>query len=313
MKFTIKNHLLYKDGVQVENKRTVRKSSGLLPKNPDLVIHYTVGENTDAMVAALTLPGAGGGAAHLVIGRDGEVVQIETFRHKLWHAGRSSWKGRKSLNRSSIGIEICNQGWLNERREDGSWRQSVSYKGRSYKTRWHPPSTVMVARHENPAVYIPTKGPGAKANVPGWSKYTKAQKEVLEALVPVLVDYYDVREVVGHDDISPGRKQDPGPDLAAIVDRWNKLTRTGDNDVILTDPVDPVKPINSKYPVLGKGDRGWWVKKLQKSLYELGIKSVGKADGIFGRNTDSAVRLFQMKKGLTVDGVVGPNTWTKLT
>jgi peptidoglycan hydrolase-like protein with peptidoglycan-binding domain len=35
-------------------------------------------------------------------------------------------------------------------------------------------------------------------------------------------------------------------------------------------------------------------------------------DGIFGPDTNSAVRFFQQDVGLTVDGIVGPNTWNRL-
>ena len=35
-------------------------------------------------------------------------------------------------------------------------------------------------------------------------------------------------------------------------------------------------------------------------------------DGIFGSKTDEAVRAFQRQKHLTVDGIVGPRTWTAL-
>jgi hypothetical protein len=43
-----------------------------------------------------------------------------------------------------------------------------------------------------------------------------------------------------------------------------------------------------------------------------GVTSPGPYDGIFGSGTYSSVRSFQYKYGLTVDGKVGQNTWTKL-
>lgn len=42
-------------------------------------------------------------------------------------------------------------------------------------------------------------------------------------------------------------------------------------------------------------------------------RAVGvKPDGIFGHNTEVAVKSYQSKHGLTADGIVGPNTWNKL-
>lgn len=57
-----------------------------------------------------------------------------------------------------------------------------------------------------------------------------------------------------------------------------------------------------------QGDRNQYVKICQKYL-GFDAKDI---DGIFGSQTDKAVRDFQGKNGLVVDGVVGVQTWTKL-
>jgi cell wall-associated NlpC family hydrolase len=53
--------------------------------------------------------------------------------------------------------------------------------------------------------------------------------------------------------------------------------------------------------LLRKGDRGPSVSALQSQL------GIG-ADGVFGPQTDAAVRAFQSRNGLIVDGIVGPQT-----
>ena len=57
--------------------------------------------------------------------------------------------------------------------------------------------------------------------------------------------------------------------------------------------------------LLRKGDRGPDVKKVQQALDI-------PADGIFGSQTEGAVKQFQLEQKLTVDGIVGPNTWDAL-
>lgn len=59
--------------------------------------------------------------------------------------------------------------------------------------------------------------------------------------------------------------------------------------------------------ILKMGDRGTKVKTLQQKLTSLGYSTKG-TDGIFGYNTEQAVRKFQRDHHLTVDGVVGPTT-----
>jgi N-acetylmuramoyl-L-alanine amidase len=59
------------------------------------------------------------------------------------------------------------------------------------------------------------------------------------------------------------------------------------------------------------GSRGDEVTNIQKKLKQWGYYK-GKVDGIFGYQTYKAVRYFQYKNGLKVDGVVGPETLSAL-
>jgi len=58
-------------------------------------------------------------------------------------------------------------------------------------------------------------------------------------------------------------------------------------------------------------NRGNDVKELQSMLNSFGYNA-GKADGIFGRNTEKAVKEFQKNNKLNADGIVGARTWASL-
>ena len=45
-------------------------------------------------------------SAHLLIRRDGEIVQFVPFHARAWHAGVSAWRHRVACNDFSIGIEL---------------------------------------------------------------------------------------------------------------------------------------------------------------------------------------------------------------
>lgn len=66
------------------------------------------------------------------------------------------------------------------------------------------------------------------------------------------------------------------------------------------------------YPTLRQGSRGTYVWFLQ-SLLESNLIPVSGIDGIFGANTERAVRTYQENNSLAVDGIVGPNTWNSIT
>ncbi|MFF7164824.1 protein kinase [Streptomyces sp. NPDC008086] len=62
-----------------------------------------------------------------------------------------------------------------------------------------------------------------------------------------------------------------------------------------------------------RGDKGRRVLQVQCMLTKRGYSLGGSGvDGKFGADTESAVRLFQSDKGLSVDGEVGRNTWAAL-
>ena len=64
------------------------------------------------------------------------------------------------------------------------------------------------------------------------------------------------------------------------------------------------------YNQIGYGSRGNDVKTLQEQLNKQGYKL--STDGIFGQKTLSALKDFQKKNNLTVDGIAGKNTWGKI-
>ena len=89
-----------------------------------------------------------------------------------------------------------------------------------------------------------------------------------------------------------------GKGLAGLVRR-----RKEERALFLT-PVTQAKTTNTG--LLRKGDRGDDVKLLQHRLNILGSQLA--EDGIWGVQTDSAVRGYQYRAGLTVDGIVGAKT-----
>ncbi|WP_310877187.1 peptidoglycan recognition protein family protein [Priestia megaterium] len=72
-------------------------------------------------------------------------------------------------------------------------------------------------------------------------------------------------------------------------------------------PSQPAQDVAPTPTLLKKGSKGDSVGKLQENLNKLGF-DCGKADGLFGANTLKAVKAFQTKFKLDVDGLVGSAT-----
>lgn len=82
---------------------------------------------------------------------------------------------------------------------------------------------------------------------------------------------------------------------------------------IVTDPhgvsVDPEILLRARVPrTLRRGDEGEDVRRLQEALAATWDCSPGPIDGDFGPRTEAAVRRFQTRFNLEVDGLVGPAT-----
>jgi peptidoglycan hydrolase-like protein with peptidoglycan-binding domain len=66
---------------------------------------------------------------------------------------------------------------------------------------------------------------------------------------------------------------------------------------------------NQNEPVLQVGSTGLPVRRAQKRMSLVGY-NVGGVDGRYGTTTEAAVKKLQQQRGLAVDGVVGPQTWS---
>jgi len=113
------------------------------------------------------------------------------------------------------------------------------------------------------------------------------------------------------------------PDGAVGATTWNKLYEVYRNikgNVVVPPPPPPLPPPsgNQQYPgtPLRLGSTGSSVTVMQNYLNTIRVvyPSIPQvaADGVFGTRTEAAVRAFQQQFMLTVDGVIGPVTWTKI-
>lgn len=184
----INNHLLFNDdGTQVNFQATPNKGGKYKPGY--LVMHYTAATTAKSSINWFLNPNAKA-SAHLLIARDGTITQFAPFNIVTWHAGESRWSGINGLNQHSIGIELTNGGRL--MKTGNTWVCPVDQKK-------VPATEVILAVHKNETAES------------GWQKYTQAQLDAALEIAALLVNTYGLKDVIGHDDISPLRKSDPGP------------------------------------------------------------------------------------------------------
>jgi N-acetylmuramoyl-L-alanine amidase len=161
-----------------------------------LVIHFTSGWSAQSSVDFWKTAGARGASAHVIIDRDGAVIQTRPFNCTCGHAGVSRWKDPNTgetyigLNTCAIGIELANA---------GDMVRSPDIYPRSMQRLASRPIERLTARHKN-------GGP-----ISQWEIYPPEQLKALEIVCKGICQRYNIDDLVGHDDIAPDRKNDPGP------------------------------------------------------------------------------------------------------
>ena len=166
-----------------------------------IILHFTANATLAACVRWFQSPSSKV-SAHYVIGRDGQVVQMVQEHEKAWHAGMASLDGDPYVNSMSIGIELVNWGEL--RHEDEQYYCWPDDFKRPYD----------VAKYGAPREFFKTVD---DKRVPTyWAPYTSEQEEALVDLCREIMERHPEitpERIVGHEDVAPGRKNDPGPAL----------------------------------------------------------------------------------------------------
>ncbi len=191
-------------GASVAHETTANHDGIITPKF--LVFHFTA-ISFAATVARFKDPTPGNRAsAHLLVGRDGHIVQFLDFNLRAWHAGQSTWNGITDINSHSIGIELENAGSIHLDGERCIGEEGVIV----------PAEQVIDATHKH-ATWTMTR----------WHQYAPAQLDACHDIAHILAKTYAIEDIVGHDDIAPDRKQDPGPAFPLESVRSMALGRPG--------------------------------------------------------------------------------------
>ena len=149
-------------------------------------------------------------ASHYFIRSNGKIVSLVPDLYIAWHAGISSWKTYKSLNKNSIGIEIVNPG------------HQFGYKNFSKK-------------QISSAIYL----------IKFLSKKYKINK----------------KNILGHSDIAPDRKRDPGEKFP-----WKILHK---NNIGVWHKINTHKLISLRKKTVSIKETSLFMKKLSKFGYPL--------------------------------------------
>lgn len=203
----IKNHRI--EGAPFVKSPNI-SSGTLTPKG--IVMHYTAGYTAESAISTLTKPN-GKSSAHVVVDLDGTITQLVEFDNIAWHAGPSKYKEFNGLNKSFIGIEIVNIGFL-RKLASGQYQDAYGNK--------------MDAKYFEDLIEAPHARVGSGNFY--WPTYPEAQLKAVEELTEALIDTYNLKHIVTHEEIDTrGWKTDPGP--AFPMKRFTKLLNADDRNL----------------------------------------------------------------------------------
>lgn len=259
--YSIKGHKLLVNEKEVAQYPTPNMSGTITPKY--LVLHYTASSMDAHGIGKYFQNPAVRVSAHLNLSEDGTWTQSVPLNKRAWHAGKSRWAGISGLNSHSIGIEVCNPGPLTKT-STGKYK---SWWGKIYDENEYD---IFYAKHPfgTPEAY--------------WIAFSEAQNEALIEVGILLKEQYKLKEAIGHDMISPGRKTDPGPAMDQRIydringgrdseDEWGDYVVTSNRLNVRSGPStnDPIVTVLKKGDVIDKISlsSGWLFVELGNGLY----------------------------------------------
>ena len=161
-------------------------------KLDSILLHYTASLNVKSDLNILTSPNKQV-SVQFVVDTNGDIYQLMPANKIAWHAGVSKHKGRTGMNKYSIGIEIVNPGWLVEK-ADGEYYTWYNQKVNK--------NEAALLKHPN------------ESSARYWHEYPNVQVDAVKELCQVITEKYkNIKYILGHDEVAPDRKQDPGPAL----------------------------------------------------------------------------------------------------
>lgn len=298
-----------------------------------IVIHYTGNykKGADAKANRNYFNGTNDAVSAHYIVDDKSIIRCVPDNEIAYHVGAKKYTSigekiqevingvRYSPNYFLIGIEMC----VNN---DGDWKKTYqnTVELAAYLLQKYKLTVLDLYRHYDITGKI---CPAMMINEADWNVFREAVKKKMDR--PVLrigSKGEEVRELqenlikLGYDLGKWGADGDFGNATYEAVKKLQKDHGLEDDGVVgkntyalldrLLNQSQTSQPQDNPYPTIRLGDKGELVRLLQEKLNRKGYNL--KVDGDFGGKTETAVKDYQKKNGLTSDGVVGPKTWSKL-